>query len=51
MKWRDLHVECTEVRALAVEVQRDMTRKSPPNTVRALPSGHSSFLSVPDQLA
>ena len=45
------YVECTEDRALAVEMQRDMISKSPPVTVRSLPSGHSPFLSMPDRLA
>jgi pimeloyl-ACP methyl ester carboxylesterase len=45
------YIECTEDRALVVEMQRDMISKSPPVTVRALPSGHSPFLSMPDRLA
>jgi hypothetical protein len=45
------YVECTEDRALALEMQRDMISKSAPVTVRTLPSSHSPFLSMPDRLA
>ena len=45
------YVECTEDRALTLDMQRDMIGKSPPVTVRSLPSSHSPFLSMPDELA
>src|SRR5262245_45934550 len=45
------YVECTEDRALVVEMQRDMISKSLPVIVRELPSGHSPFLSMPDRLS
>jgi len=46
-----VYVECTEDRALAIEMQRDMVAKSPPIDVRTLDSSHSPFLSMPDKLA
>jgi len=48
---RRAYVECTEDRALVLDMQRDMIRKSPPVTVRTLQSSHSPFLSMPHQLA
>jgi pimeloyl-ACP methyl ester carboxylesterase len=46
-----VYVECTEDRALSIDMQRDMIKKSPPVNVRSLPSSHSPFLSMPDKLA
>ena len=46
-----VYVECTEDRALSIEMQRDMVSKSPPVDVRSLPASHSPFLSMPDKLA
>ncbi|MGX9430922.1 MULTISPECIES: alpha/beta fold hydrolase [Bradyrhizobium] len=46
-----VYVECTEDHALAIEMQRDMIAKSPPADVRSLPSSHSPFLSMPNELA
>jgi pimeloyl-ACP methyl ester carboxylesterase len=46
-----VYVECTEDRALSIEMQRDMISKSPPVDVRSLPASHSPFLSRPEKLA
>jgi pimeloyl-ACP methyl ester carboxylesterase len=46
-----VYIECTEDRALSLEIQRDMISKSPPVDVRSLPASHSPFLSMPDRLA
>ena len=46
-----VYIECTEDRALSIDMQRDMIAKSPPVDVRSLPSSHSPFLSMPDRLA
>ena len=45
------YVECTEDRALSIDMQRDMIAKSPPVDVRSLSASHSPFLSMPDKLA
>lgn len=45
------YIECTEDRALAIEIQRHLIAKSPPIDVRTLPSSHSPFFSMPDKLA
>lgn len=44
-------IECTDDRALSLDIQRDMIAKSPPIDVRRLHSSHSPFLSMPDKLA
>ncbi len=44
-------IECTDDRALSLDIQRDMIAKSPPVDVRRLHSSHSPFLSMPDRLA
>jgi pimeloyl-ACP methyl ester carboxylesterase len=46
-----IYVECTDDRALSIDMQRDMIAKSPPVDVRSLPASHSPFLSMPDKLA
>jgi pimeloyl-ACP methyl ester carboxylesterase len=46
-----VYIECTDDRALSIEIQRDMISKSPPVDVRSLPASHSPFLSMPDRLA
>ena len=46
-----VYVECTDDRALCIEIQRDMIEKSPPVDVRSLPASHSPFVSMPDRLA
>jgi hypothetical protein len=46
-----VYVECTDDRALGIEMQRDMVAKSPPVDVRSLHASHSPFLSMPDKLA
>lgn len=46
-----VYVECTDDRALCIEIQRDMIEKSPPVDVRGLPASHSPFFSMPDRLA
>jgi hypothetical protein len=46
-----VYVECTDDRALCIEIQRDMIEKSPPVDVRTLPASHSPFFSMPEKLA
>jgi pimeloyl-ACP methyl ester carboxylesterase len=46
-----VYIECTQDRALSIDMQRDMIAKSPPVDVRSLPASHSPFLSMPDKLA
>jgi hypothetical protein len=46
-----VYIECTDDRALSIDMQRDMIAKSPPVDVRSLPASHSPFLSMPDKLA
>jgi|SRR6266545_3562799 len=46
-----VYIECTDDRALCIDMQRDMVAKSPPVDVRTLHSSHSPFLSMPDKLA
>ena len=46
-----VYVECTDDRAICIEMQRDMIEKSPPVNVRSLPASHSPFFSMPDKLA
>jgi pimeloyl-ACP methyl ester carboxylesterase len=46
-----VYIECTDDRALSLEIQRDMIAKSPPVDVRSLHASHSPFLSMPDKLA
>jgi hypothetical protein len=48
---RRVYVECTDDRALSIDMQRDMIAKSPPVDVRSLRASHSPFLSMPDKLA
>jgi pimeloyl-ACP methyl ester carboxylesterase len=45
------YIECTDDRALSIELQRDMISKSQPVEVCTLSAGHSPFLSIPDGLA
>jgi pimeloyl-ACP methyl ester carboxylesterase len=44
-------IECTDDRALSIEIQRDMIAKSAPVDVRSLHASHSPFLSMPAKLA
>jgi pimeloyl-ACP methyl ester carboxylesterase len=46
-----VYVECTDDRALSIDMQRDMIAKSPPVNVRSIHASHSPFLSMPDKLA
>jgi len=46
-----VYIECTDDRALSIDMQRDMIAKSPPVDVPSLPASHSPFLSMPDKLA
>ncbi len=46
-----VYVECTDDRALSIDMQRDMIAKSPPVDVRSVPASHSPMLSMPDKLA
>ena len=45
------YITCTEDRAIVPDMQRDMISKSLPIATRSLRSGHSPFMSMPDQLA
>lgn len=45
------YIECTDDRAISIELQRDMIEKTPGVTVRSLPASHSPFLSMPGELA
>jgi pimeloyl-ACP methyl ester carboxylesterase len=46
-----VYIECTDDRAIAIELQRDMMAKTPVDVVKSLPASHSPFLSMPDKLA
>jgi pimeloyl-ACP methyl ester carboxylesterase len=45
------YIECTDDRAISIELQRDMLGKTPVVAVKSLPASHSPFLSMPDRLA
>jgi pimeloyl-ACP methyl ester carboxylesterase len=45
------YIECTDDRAISIELQRDMYTTSGVDTVVSLDASHSPFLSMPDQLA
>ena len=48
---KKVFIECTDDRAISIELQRDMISKTKVDTVKSLPASHSSFLSMPDKLA
>jgi pimeloyl-ACP methyl ester carboxylesterase len=48
---RKAFIECTEDRAISIELQRDMIGKTKVEVVKSLPSSHSPFLSMPQRLA
>jgi pimeloyl-ACP methyl ester carboxylesterase len=45
------YIECTDDRAISIELQRDMHGTSGVHEVRSLDASHSPFLSMPDALA
>jgi pimeloyl-ACP methyl ester carboxylesterase len=45
------YIECTDDRAISIELQRDMHATSGVHEVRSLDASHSPFLSMPDALA
>ena len=46
-----IYIECTDDRAISIELQRDMTRCSPCTEVISLNTSHSPFFSAPGKLA
>jgi pimeloyl-ACP methyl ester carboxylesterase len=46
-----IYIECTDDRAISIELQRDMIAASPCAEVISLPASHSPFFSLPQELA
>ena len=50
-KVKRVYIECTRDQAITIDLQRYMTKTLPPDRVVTMETGHSPFISAPEELA